>query len=314
MICHVITDLNRGGSETQLLQLVSSSSNEQLRHVVISLLPGGTLVPALRVVGIDVHTLGMSRHISGITALIRLVRLLKQLRPDVVHGWLYHGCLIGLIGARLAGVHRVIWGLRSANARLRGYNLWTRAVVRLCAMLSFLPETIVVNSTTSRQVHQRWGYKGSRMKVIGNGVDPHHFCPDPATRLAIRSELKLDEQTVLVGMVARFSPMKDHRTFLRAAGIVHRRNPSVRFLLAGENIDRENPALMRMVHESGLEQAVHMLGTRDDIPTIMGALDVACLSSWSESFPNVVVEAMSCGVPCIATDAGDAAVILEALD
>jgi glycosyltransferase involved in cell wall biosynthesis len=110
---------------------------------------------------------------------------------------------------------------------------------------------------------------------------------------------------MLVGLFARYSPMKDHETFLRAAGLVHARYPDVRFLMAGERITADNGPLSRIVRENALQQVLYLLGPRRDLPRLTAALDISCLSSWSESFPNVVIEAMACAVPCVVTDAGD---------
>jgi glycosyltransferase involved in cell wall biosynthesis len=115
---------------------------------------------------------------------------------------------------------------------------------------------------------------------------------------------------MLVGLFARYDPMKDHETFLRAAGLVHAQYPDVRFLMAGERITADNGPLSRIVRENALQQVLYLLGPRRDLPRLTAALDISCLSSWTESFPNVVVEAMACAVPCVVTDAGDTRLIV----
>jgi glycosyltransferase involved in cell wall biosynthesis len=144
------------------------------------------------------------------------------------------------------------------------------------------------------------------MCVIPNGIDLSLFRPDPAAYALVRSELGIPSDTVLVGLFARYHPMKDHATFLRAAQIVHSRKKNVQFLLAGKGITANNAELTRTLEEHGLESVVHLLDVRTDIPRLTAALDVACLSSWSESAPFVVCEAMACSVPCVVTNVGDA--------
>jgi glycosyltransferase involved in cell wall biosynthesis len=310
LIVHLITGLQCGGSENQLQQLVLASDNRRFRHIVISLLEGGAIASELKAAGIEVYSLGMRRGLPSPAGMVRLVRLLRRLRPNVLHCWLYHACLMGLLGGRWSGIPRVIWGLRSANVGLRGYSLLTRAVVWLCAKFSSLPDALVVNSETSRTVHQKRGYNTARVRVIPNGVDAQRFSPDPEARRAVRAELDLGRDSVLIGLFARYSPMKDHETFLRAAGLVHAQYPNVRFLMAGERITDDNGPLSRIVGENGLQQVLYLLGPRRDLPRLTAALDISCLSSWSESFPNVVIEAMACAVPCAVTDAGDARLIV----
>jgi len=305
LILHLITGLECAGAENQLQQLVLACDKRHSHHMVVSILEGGSIAAELKTSGIEVHSLGMKSIFSSPVGIGRLVSLLRRFRPDVLHCWLYHGCLLGLLGARLAAIQRVIWGLRSANPGLRDYSVTTRAVVRLCAKFSSRPEAIVVNSEISRTVHRKWGYETARMVVIPNGVNVQRFLPDPDARTSVRQELGLGPNSPLVGLFARYSPMKDHETFLRAARLVQAQYPDVRFLMAGELITADNAPLSRLVRENALQQVVYLLGPRRDIPRLTAALDIACLSSWSESFPNVVVEAMACAVPCVVTDVGD---------
>jgi glycosyltransferase involved in cell wall biosynthesis len=127
----------------------------------------------------------------------------------------------------------------------------------------------------------------------------------------VRAELGLAAHAPLIGLVARFDPQKDHQGFLQAARRLHAHRPDVRFVLAGPGVDQCNGTLARTIAEAGLVNAVHLLGPRSDVPRLMAAFDVASLSSrWGEAFPNVVAEAMACGIPCVVTDVGDAAEIV----
>jgi glycosyltransferase involved in cell wall biosynthesis len=311
LIVHLITGLQCGGAEDQLQQLVLASDSRRFRHIVISLLEGGPIASELKAAGIEVYSLGMRRGLPSPAGMVRLVRLLRRLKPEVLHCWLYHACLMGLLGARLAGVPRMIWGLHSANPGLRGYSLSTRAVVRLCAKFSSLPDSIVVVSERCWIAHRQLGYETARMRIIANGVDVQRFSPDVPARKAVREEFGLTDNSILVGLFARYSPMKDHATFLRAAELVHRRCPEVRFLLAGRGITVDNQTLLQLVRDSSLQDVACLLGPRRDVSRLTAALDIACLSSWSESFGSVVVEAMACEVPCVATNVGDLASIVE---
>lgn len=311
LVLHLITELQCGGAEGQLQQLILHSDRTRFRHVVISIEEGGPIATALKAAGVEVRTLGLKRGLPSPAGLMHLVRLLRHFKPDVLHCWLYHGCLAGALGARLAGVPRMIWGLRSANPGLRDYSLLTRGVVHLCAKLSFLPDGIVAISEKCRSVNRELGYKTTRMRVIANGIDVQKFSSDALARKAVREEFGLADNSILVGLFARYVPMKDHATFLQAAELVHRRCPQVRYLLAGRGITADNQPLLQLVRESELQDVVYLLGPRDDMPRLTAALDIACLSSWSESFGNVVVEAMACEVPCVVTNVGDLASVVE---
>jgi glycosyltransferase involved in cell wall biosynthesis len=147
--------------------------------------------------------------------------------------------------------------------------------------------------------------------IIPNGFDVDRFQPNPQARQDLRGQLALDDRVPVIGMAARFHPMKDHLTFLRAAKLVHSQHPEAHFLLVGPNVDKNNLQLQEAIQSSGLEKQVHLLGERQDMPAIYSALDIASLSSaWGEGFPNVIGEAMACGIPCAVTDIGDAGLVV----
>ena len=149
--------------------------------------------------------------------------------------------------------------------------------------------------------------------VIPNGFDLGQHRPDEDTRRRMRQALRIEDGTILVGLVARVHPQKDHRNFVRAAGMLSRRYPDVRFLLCGGagcagagDTSPRNAELVRMIEQEGILGRVLLLGQRDDVPAVLNALDLGTLSSsYGEAFPLVIGEAMACGVPCVVTDVGD---------
>ena len=171
-----------------------------------------------------------------------------------------------------------------------------------------MPSRIVCNSGVSAGLHQRHlGFSEHRWEIIPNGFDLEKFMPSESARSALRSELGLPPETLLIGLIGRYHPVKDHPNFLRAAAILRKSAAGVHFLLAGKGVDGHNTALREQSAALGLLDCTHLLGERDDMFRITAALDIASSSSSSEAFPNVIGEAMSCGVPCVVTDVGDSA-------
>ncbi len=310
-IVFIITGLQTGGAEMMLLKLLERLDSASFTPLVISLTTEGDLGPRIRELGIPVHAMAMSPGSFFPTALWRLSRLLRTTAADVVQTWMYHADLIGGLAARLARVPTVVWGIRNTNLDLDKTKPMTRRVVRLCALLSgSLPSGILSCSEAARALHIARGYAADKIAVIPNGFDIKRFRPDAAARSSVRSELGLAPNTPLVGIVGRQDPLKNHAGFLTAAGLLSRSRPDVHFVLVGRGLDRENIDLLGAAHEAGVSDRTHWLGQRSDIPRLMAAFDVLASSSFGEAFPNVLGEAMACGVPCVVTDVGDSAVIV----
>jgi glycosyltransferase involved in cell wall biosynthesis len=241
----------------------------------------------------------------------RLVRLIRARKPQLIQTWMYHSDLAGGIAARFAGSPPVVWGIHHTVAERKALKPATYLVARLNALLSRrLPAKIVCCAESARLSHTRLGYFAKKMTVIPNGFDPDVFQPDASARAAVRQELGLTSETLLVGQCARFHPEKDHRTFLRAAQLVHHEIPEVHFLLWGKGMETGNEMLANWNREEGPGACVHFLGQRSDSNRLFAALDLATLSSFTEAFPAVIGEAMACAVPCVATDAGDTRIII----
>jgi len=310
-VVHVISSLMQGGAEHVLCRVVENTVGDEYEHVVICLEKKGPLVERLEKQGIKVRGAGMSSIFKFPFAFFRLVRLLKEEQPDVVQTWMYHADLLGGLAARLASGAAVIWSLRQSNIDPKHTSRTTRLVIRICSFLSpYIPEKIISCSEAGKKVHVEKGYPADKIEVIPNAYDLDEFCPDSEERRRVRSELDLHEEDFLIGYVARFHPQKDHRTFVRAAGILAETEERAKFLLCGRGVTRENKELVDWIEKTGHSERFFLLGRREDIPAINNALDLATLTSYSEGFPNVVPEAMATGTPSVVTDAGDAAIIV----
>jgi glycosyltransferase involved in cell wall biosynthesis len=178
----------------------------------------------------------------------------------------------------------------------------TRAAIALGRRLSGRADALVYNSACARRTHEAYGYRSDSAVVIPNGFDI-------ATRVDCgyaRRSLGLPADATLIGHVARWHPVKDHITMVRAMACIAQRDPRVHFVFAGTGTDRNNDVLRRLLAEASIAERAHLLGQVTDVRLVYSALDVLCLSSRAEAMPNAVGEAMALGVPCVSTDVGDA--------
>jgi len=310
-IAHLITELNMGGAERMLHRLVTNMDRNRFRCLVISMTDTGPIGERIKAEGIPVFTLDMALGRPSLLGLARLFHLLKHESVDVIQTWLYHADLMGLIVGRIAGIKRIVWGIRCSNMHLRNYRPLTALTVRMGGMLSSLADAIIVNSEEGKEVHRRRGYHTGRMVLIPNGFNTERFHPDESARDWLLDQLNLSKDILLIGLVARFDPMKDQRTFLKAAVLLALEYDTVHFVMVGSGIDRDNRELISLMDENHIKEKVHMLGLRHDIPRVMAGLDIATSSSaFGEGFSNTIGEAMSCSIPCVVTDVGDSAQIV----
>ena len=306
-INHVITSLGTGGAELVLLKLLSRTP-PQIDPTVISLTDAGPVGRSIESLGIPVVALGLGRGKPDPRGALRLAAELRKRHPHIIQTWLYHADLLASLVRPLVSSCKLVWGIRSTVLDPGQTSLSTRMAVRACAWLSHVsPDRIICCSEVARDFHERLGYDGQKFVTIPNGFDIETFAPSVVSRASLRAELGLPLDAVIIGHVARFHPQKDHRTLIQAARAVCSTFPEAHFVLCGESINWNNRILAEWIDAALPRSRVHLLGLRMDVSRLTAGFDVAVSSSsWGEAFSNALGEAMSCGVPCVATDVGDA--------
>lgn len=305
-VLYITTGLYTGGGERMLYNLLSQINKERFNPVVVSLLDRGTWGDRIAALDIPVRTVNMQRSKPTPAALMRLIKIVRQVKPDLIQGWMYHGNLAALLASIFSLMKiPVVWSIHNCADSLMADNKMTAAVNKLSAWLSQLPANVAFVSRTSKLQHEALGYFPKNTCVIPNGFDTSIFKPSVEARLALRSELGIAHNCFLIGLICRYHPMKDHENFLQAAAILLKDYPDINFVLAGTEVDVNNKNLQPLIQNLGSQQ-IHLLGERCDMPCLTAALDISSsASAYGEAFPMVVGEAMACGVPCVVTDVGD---------
>jgi glycosyltransferase involved in cell wall biosynthesis len=312
-IVHVISNIGIGGAEASLCALVEQTAGKGFDHVVVSLLANGALRPRLEQAGARVIELPGKRGAAGVLLLRALATHIARNNPDIVHSWMYHSN-IAVTVLRGLGYFRcpLVWSIRQGVDAPTLDGGLTRFLIRLGARMSAYPEVVVYNSDDAALTHEAIGYAASRRCIIYNGVDGHRFRPRPEARAALRGQLGVGPDAVLIGRVARYSPMKDFDTLMGAFRKCLNRRPSARLLLVGTDIGLDNEELVALCRRHGCLDHVLFMGPRLDIEQVYPGLDVlVSSSSGNEGFPNVVAEALASGTLVASTSIGQSFLIHE---
>jgi len=310
-VLHIITGMTMGGAEMMLYRLLAGGDRTRFSPIVLSLLAPGAVGERISAMDVPLLSLGMRQERPLSPAMLRLIPVARSLRPSLVQGWMYHGNLAAS-GCALLSDRRlpVIWNVRHSIHDIAHESRLTRGFIRLGAALSSSARAIIYNSGQSAAQHERLGYDSSKTVVIPNGFDCQLFRPRPEMAAWLRQEVGIDHGRVVIGMIARSHPHKDPGNLIKATALLAERGIDVHVVMVGPGFDTDNAEIMGAIAQAGVAGRFSLLGERHDIPDIVAGLDIAALSSATEAFPNVLGEAMACGVPCVATDVGDSAWIV----
>ena len=307
----LIRSLDRGGAERQLVTLIQRMDKNRFAVTLVTFYSSDRLSAELAASRIPVVSLRKRGRWDLFGFLWRLSRELRKLRPDIVHSYLVDPNLVAVFIKPLLKQAKIVWGIRASNVELKHYDWFARLNFRLQVFFSRFADLIIFNSYAAREFHFARGLSARNTIVIHNGIDTEVFRSHRLAGESLRAEWRIDPSAILIGLVARLDPMKDHRTFIKAAGLVAQRHQEARFICVGGGPAKYLEQLRSLADENLISDRLVWLSQCDDMPGVYNAMDILCLSSaFGEGLPNAVAEAMACDVPCVVTDVGDAAVLV----
>jgi len=307
--------LKTGGAERQIAQLVQGLAQRGHDISVVTVYSGGQYWDWLQNRrGIQIQALFETKLKSVILvglqlalSVVKLRHLLRKNRFKLVYSTLYMSNFIAWLAVQGIPEVNLVWGIRASSLKLN----WKRSLpFYLCKLVSVSVPLLIANSQAGLAYHEAKGYHCKRHRVIPNGINISQFYPNSEAGIKVRKEWRVSEEETLIGIVGRLDPIKDHPTFLKAAAILAKQRKDVRFVCVGDGSMDYRQELYILVNKLGLDKHLIWTGERKDMPAVYNALDIVCSSSLSEGFPNVIAEAMACGVTCVVTDVGDSASIV----
>lgn len=316
-VLHFIPTVAGGGAENFLLNLMAQVRGSRWQHVILAACvhPHEARAEQLRALGCRVIDLNEPALMKA--SLWKAVRrTIATEAPDVLQTWMHHADLIGATAAWFAGVHQIVWGVRATEVHRNPGDSDLKTTLFHQALRwgsKLLPSKIIANSTAAIDVHCGMGFPRSKMVWIPNGVNATRFVPDPVAREQTRTALGLGSQTPVVGFVGRFHPVKDIACFFRAAAQIQAVRSGVHFVLVGGTREELYPEAREAFEALRDTSVVRFVPFGSSTEKFYPAFDVFTLCSKSEAFPNVVLEAMACGIPSVTTDAGDCTTMLRDL-
>jgi len=304
----LITSLDVGGAETMLSRLTRSLPRDKFESSVISLSGLGNIGTELQAGGTDVLPMGGKKGVLSPSQWGKARAFARRIQPHLIHAWMYHANVVGHFlrwsVSDTAGPI-LVTSVRGALNAPRLQKPSTRLIRRLDALLSSRSDKVLFNSHSAAEQHWRIGYCRYNSLVVANGFDVDAFRPCPDSRRSVRLELGINDSQLVIGVAARFHPLKGHAIFLQASRQMLMLRPDTTFVFVGRGCESGNSGFSSLLGDAVGDRRFKLLGEQRAMARIMNAFDVLVCPSLSESFPNTVGEAMSCGIPCIVTRVGD---------
>lgn len=303
-IIHIITGLNTGGAEMALLNLLRGGLAKKFDTHVISLGDLGTIGPKIKKLGVNVTALNMNDKLVPLFGMIRLFKTIAYFRPNIIQGWMYHGNLAASLSSFVTlSKASVVWNVRHSLSDISYEKNLMQLLIRFNKLLSSRADKILYNSFVSKAQHEKFGFFSENSMVIPNGIDLKKFSSSNVISTEVRSNLGIPKSAKVIGHIARLHPMKNHKLFLNVSILLANEYSKLHFIICGKGVPSSEAA--KSIPDN-VSSRFHLLDESNEIPKLMNAIDIFCLSSsWGEGFPNVLGEAMALKIPCVTTDVGD---------
>ena len=301
---HIINDLKQGGTNYSIYRLIKKLDKDAK---IISLHSKDYYFDIFKSNGNEVYTLDLSSIKNFLNSLIRVIKILSREEEYTLHCWLYKSCLIGFIFSLIHN-KQIIWNIRHSDTSFSLKKLRKYLIIRICIFLSKIKKTnIIYNSYFAKLNHEKIGFNSQNAYVINNGFELNQYKYKKKDKLNFHKKYNIQSDSFIISMFARYHPIKNHKIFLESISKIKNNQINFHIFLAGRDINYQNKELMNLINKYKLTNKISLAGILmgKELNDSYNASDLTILSSQSESFPNVIGEAMVCNTPCITFDVGD---------
>lgn len=306
----LIRNLEYGGAPRQFTNLAIRLSRQGFTVTVCYFYPGGPLEREFADTAIQTICLDKRGRWDVLHCSLKLLQHLRRLCPEVLYSY-GTANIFAIFLKPFLPTTRIAWRIGSANIDPREQDWLAKLLGRVANAFSRHADVIIVNSYAGYADCAARGFPVGKMAVIPSGIDIERFAPDPEAGASVRAAWRIPAEAIVIGLVGRLVPRKDHPTFLKATARLCAERQDVYVVCIGKGPGPYAKELSRLAAQLGIAERVRWAGPRADMPAVYNALTVAVSASASgEGCSNAIGEAMACGIPCIVTDVGDSARIV----
>lgn len=316
-IIHIITSLNRGGAEGNLFRLCKFQKEKYKKKIdilIITLVENGYYYEELKNKGINIVSLDINKKINFfnfIKSILKLRILIREQNPDVIQSWMYHSNFITLFIQRKFQ-NKLFWNIRHTKLNFQYSKKKTILLSIICSFFSnIIPRNILYCSDSSIQFHQNnHFYSKNKTSLIENGFDDKAYYPSKFERIKFRNKYKINSSDIVIGFAGRYTIEKNINSLIHAFAENTENYENLYLYMAGKDINHLNKKLSNCIKNLKLNKRIILLDEQKNLLEFYNGIDLLILTSHTESFPNVIAEAMLCSTLVLSSNAGCAKKII----
>tara|TARA_B110000305_G_scaffold173812_1_gene192170 strand:+ start:5542 stop:6687 length:1146 start_codon:yes stop_codon:yes gene_type:complete len=317
-IVHIINSLKKGGAEGNLYRLCKFQKKKyknKINIIIITLIDNGYYEYELKKKGIKILSLRINEEnkiFDFIKKITKLRKYIKKINPDIIQSWMYHSNFLSIFIPKKY-YNRIFWNIRHSELNLRISKKMTILLSIICGLFSrFVPKKIIYCSEKSIKFHENNQYYcKKKTRLIDNGYSDKTYYPSNNLRLNFRKKNKIKKTDIILGYAGRYAKQKNIESLLNAFSKIVKNYENAHLYMVGKEINLQNKELINIISGLNIKDKIVLLNEQKNLLEFYNGIDLLVLTSHSESFPNVIAEAMLCSTPVLASNAGCSKKIID---